>query len=89
MKLALLTGSRIVQWHWKSREKVSFKDCRDELARTASDQIIHRVNNSLNVFRKAWGLDLDTITGEDRYDNSNPCVMSLMYACHYVIKSYV
>ena len=54
--LALITGCRIVLRHWKSKERITIKEWKDEIARVASfEQLIHKINNSLHVFQKVWG----------------------------------
>ena len=53
--LALITGCRIVLRHWKSKERITIKEWKDEIARVASfEQLIHKINNSLHVFQKVW-----------------------------------
>ena len=56
VKLAIITGCRIVLRHWKSRQRINIKEWRDEIAKVASfEQLIHKINNSLHNFQKVWG----------------------------------
>lgn len=51
VKLALLTGSMVVLRHWVLKNKIRFKERRDELNNYYSfTQIILRVNNSSKVW---------------------------------------
>lgn len=69
VKVALITGSRIALRHWKSKEKVGFKEWRDEPAKIASfEQLIYKINNSLNVFRNIWGPYLE-VMGRNNHDD--------------------
>ena len=56
VKLALITGCRIILRHWKSKERINIKEWRDEMSRVASyEQLIHKITNSLHKFQKVWG----------------------------------
>lgn len=55
--------------HWESKEKVGFQEWRDELAKMASfEQLIYKINNSLNVFRNIWGPYLEVIGRNNHHD---------------------
>ncbi len=62
VKLALATGNRVILRHWKSKEKISFKEWRDELTKIASfEQLIYKINNKLDIFVKVWSPFLEMI----------------------------
>uniref|UniRef100_A0A668AAB0 Reverse transcriptase zinc-binding domain-containing protein n=1 Tax=Myripristis murdjan TaxID=586833 RepID=A0A668AAB0_9TELE len=62
VKLALATGNRVILRHWKSTEKISFKEWRDELTKIASfEQLIYKINNRLDIFMKVWSPFLEMI----------------------------
>ena len=62
VKLALATANRVVLRHWKSKEKISLKEWRDELTKIASfEQLIYKINNNLDLFLKVWAPYLEMI----------------------------
>lgn len=67
VKLALKSGCRKLLRHWNSKENVSFKEWSDEMARVASyEQLNHKINSSLHIFRKIWGTYLNMLAITDQ-----------------------
>uniref|UniRef100_A0A3P9CYM2 Reverse transcriptase domain-containing protein n=1 Tax=Maylandia zebra TaxID=106582 RepID=A0A3P9CYM2_9CICH len=56
MRLAFITGCRVILRHWKSSSPCSFKEWTEQMSRMASyERVMYRMKGREDIFEQVWG----------------------------------